>query len=296
MSFFEMLQFYAYSVPEIVLYILPITFFASSVITLAKMSFDLELIVVFALQAGIKEIIKPFVFLSIIVTVNILVIGFILKPITKYKIEEFVQLKKENAQINIKPSEFGQNFGNWLLFVKDKKDNKTFQNIALFSKDKSSETFINAGEASFINSKGKFRLILEKGHAYNFSENEVEQIKFNKMVVNENAHMGELKFDGIIKYWQSINDSDRLRKDIAFTILTSFFPLLSLLLIISLGIFNPRYEKNRSAFYSIVFIILYFVLLNIIGSRFPYLVLIIVPAVWLSISYYIYHLRVRKIY
>lgn len=296
MSFLEMIQFYSYSIPEIVLYILPISFFASSVITLAKMSFDLELIVVFALQANVKDILKPFLYLSIVLAVVLLLIGFVVKPQTMYKTKEFIYQKQERAQINIKPSEFGQRFGDWLLFVKDYKDKQTFQDIVLLSTKTDNITFINAGEAEFSNVVGKFKLKLQDGFAYNFLDKEIEEVKFKEMGVSQSAASRNLEFKGLVKFWKDINNDKRLRKDIAYTILTALFPLLSVYLVISLGIFNPRYEKNRAVPYSVLAVLTYFILTNIIGSKYDHYALVIMPIVWLGLSFYFYHLRIRKIY
>ncbi|MCV6608183.1 MAG: LptF/LptG family permease [Campylobacterales bacterium] len=289
MSFFEMIQFYFFSVPEILLYTFPITFFVSAIITLAKMSFDLELIVVFTLQATVKEILKPFIYLAILVSVTTLIMGFWIKPQTLYKTKEFIYLKQKNAQVNIKPSEFGQNFGSWLLFVKDKKDERDFKDIVLLSIDPNNKTFISAGEANFLNSDGEFRLKLKEGNAYNFLDDEIEQIQFQDMSLNESPSIDGLKFPGVIEYWK-----DTSPFKIAFTFLTAIFPLLSILMIISLGIFNPRYEKNRSVPYSITAILIYFVLAENFAKT--YEMAAIIPIVWLGVSYGLYYFRIRKIY
>lgn len=295
MTFLEMTEFYLYSVPEIMLYILPISFFASSIITLAKMSFDLELIVIFSLQSNVREILKPIIFLSIIVAIITLIVGFALRPQAVYKTQEFIYKKESSAEINIRPSEFGQKFGDWLLFVKEKEGNNHYKDVVLLSTDGENQMFIKSEGAQFNNTKGKFTLDLNRGQTYRFLDDSIEEIKFNTMLVNEQAKFRSLGFSGLVEYWKDIHNRGDGRK-IVYILLTALFPVLSTLLVASLGIFNPRFQKNKSSFYIITAVVTYYVLTNILGKEIIYYALFVVPSLWLVISYLLYKKKIRKYY
>ena len=79
-------------------------------------------------------------------------------------------------------------------------------------------------------------------------------------------------------------------------ILISLFPLLSLFLVITFGYFNPRYEKNRAVFYTLISIVLYYVLIKSISNKILLHALYIIPIFWLIGTYILYYKTVKKEY
>lgn len=294
-TFGEMLTLYALALPEILLYTLPVAFFAGSVVTLTKLSFDLELIVLFTLRASIRHILKPFLFLAVILSAALLVTGLWLKPKAWYKSKELIYQKEDTAQLNVKASEFGQKFGEWMLYI-GREDETRLKNVVLFTKDPEKEVFIRSGAASIENVENNFRLTLDRGNTFNIHPDKIEQVEFEKMVVNEQAGLNRLDYDGVPAYWKEKLASKKKRKDLSQTILIALFPLFSLLMIIATGIINPRYQRNRSYLYIIGGTLYYYLLVFSLGNAFPFGCLVLVPAAWLGTSYLLYRRRVRPIY
>ena len=294
-TFGEMLSLYALALPEILLYTLPVSFFAAGVITLTKLSFDLELIVLFTLRANMGHILKPFLFLAVILSSALLVIGLWLKPKTWYKSKELIYQKEDSAQLNVKASEFGQKFGDWLLFIGKEKGDR-LENVVLFTKDPEKEVFIRSGAARIENVENNFRLTLDQGNTFNIHRSKIDQVEFEKMIVNERAGLNRLDYQGVLAYWQDKLTSKKKKKDLAQTILIALFPLLSLVMIVATGIINPRYQKNRSYLYIIGGTLYYYLLVFTVAAPLPFASLAVVPAVWLGSSYLLYRKRVRPIY
>ena len=66
------------------------------------------------------NIIKIFLPITTILTIFLLVISLGLIPKTKYLTKTFSEIKKKEANFNIKESEFGQKFGDWLIYINKK--------------------------------------------------------------------------------------------------------------------------------------------------------------------------------
>ena len=79
-------------------------------------------------------------------------------------------------------------------------------------------------------------------------------------------------------------------------VLTSLFPLISLFLVITFGYFNPRYEKNRAVFYSLISIVLYYVIVKIVGDKILLHALYSIPIFWVIATYILYSKTIQKEY
>ncbi|MDQ1339215.1 MAG: lipopolysaccharide export system permease protein [Campylobacterota bacterium] len=293
-SFSEIIQLYFYYTPEILLYTLPVSFFAGAIISLGKLSFDLELIVIFALQGSTKMIIKALSVLAILATAILLVVGLWLKPKAMLKAKEMIYSKEDSSQLNLKPSEYGQKFGDWLLHIDSTKSENRYGNLVLFSKQEKSDIFIKADEGAVSQKEGYFNLSLKEGKAYNILQEEIQMINFSQMQVNKPSSMTKLRYSNIIDFWNEwIKKNPR---DLSVAILTALFPILSLLMIASLGVVNPRYEKNITAVYAIFFSTLYYSMIYVFGQNYPLYSVFAVPFVWLFISYLIYRKRIKGVY
>ena len=293
LSFLDISTLFFYNVAQILFYTLPVSFFSAAVVSVSKLSFDLELISFFALGGSIKKLIVPFVFLSILLTIILLIIGLWLEPKARLKARELIYTKEDKIQFNIKPSEYGQKFGKWLLHV-SQKDKNTYQNVVLFSKKENLTLFVRAQKSQISQKDIYFNLHLKNGSIYNIEDTKIDIIKFKQMDVNEKASISKLSYKNIVEFWKDVDRSKPY--DLPLAILVALFPLLSVLLIVSLGVINPRFEKNHSAFKSILFATLYFVLAFQMAHKLHHLSLIVFLLTWISLSILIYFKKIKNIY
>lgn len=291
-NFLEMLEFYLYSIPDLVVYLLPVAFFASSVIALSKLSFDLEIIVAFSLQSTSRQIIAPIIYLASLVMFTSLIFAFIVSPQAKYKIKEFLYKKEATAKVNLRASEFGQKFGDLALFIKEKTPNEIYKDVVVFSTQPTNEIFIKAKEAKLVSNQDLLSLKLKDGQAYRFEQDSLKRIIFEEMSLNKEFVAKKLDFLGILEYWKSMYKS-RFQWEIYLNALVSAFGFLSVFLILAIGIYNPRYQKNRSNFFIIASIIGYFYLIDIFGKSMGAFSLLFIPAVWLVLSFLVYKKRLK---
>ena len=108
--------------PRILIFTIPISFFVALAMSLFRLSKENETIVLFTLGYSSEKIARFFLFLAFIVSVSMLLISLFMMPLAENLKDNFVSYKKISANLNIKSSEFGQKFSDWLVFIDDQKD------------------------------------------------------------------------------------------------------------------------------------------------------------------------------
>ncbi|MCT7590728.1 LptF/LptG family permease [Aliarcobacter butzleri] len=295
-NFFELFRIFSYTIPDIIFYTMPISFFISMVITLSKLSSEYELTVITSFGLNPFKILKIFLPLTLLLTVLLLVVSVGLIPKTDFERKQFVNIKKNEANFNIKSGEFGQKFGDWLIFINDKKNN-LYEDVKLLKVQKDNDQFVISKNAVLDNDKGVLSIRLAEGKAFLIDKEEFNQINYEAMYINDSISAAKTTvFTTTYDYWKDNIKNKVDLDDLTFFILTSFFPLMSLFLVITFGYFNPRYEKNRAIMYSLISIVLYYVLIKSIGDKIFLHTLYIIPILWLSGTYFLYSKTIKKEY
>ncbi|MCT7909697.1 LptF/LptG family permease [Arcobacter lacus] len=295
-NFFELFRIFSYTIPDIIFYTMPISFFISMVITLSKLSSEYELTVITSFGLDPIKILKIFLPLASLLTLLLLIVSVGLTPKADFERKQFVNIKKNEANFNIKSGEFGQKFGDWLIFINDKKDN-LYENVKLLKVENDKDQFVISKNAILENDKGILSIRLDEGKAFLIDKENFNQIDYEAMYINDSISTGKTTiFTTTYDYWKN-NIKNKVDLDeLTFFILTSFFPLISLFLVITFGYFNPRYEKNRAIMYSLISIVLYYVLIKSIGDKILLHTLYIVPVLWLAGTYFLYSKTIKKEY
>lgn len=295
-NFFELFRIFSYTIPDIIFYTMPISFFISMVITLSKLSSEYELTVITSFGLNPFKILKIFLPLTLLLTLLLLVVSVGLIPKTDFERKQFVNIKKNEANFNIKSGEFGQKFGDWLIFINDKKNN-LYEDVKLLKVQKDNDQFVISKNAVLENDKGVLSIRLAEGKAFLIEKEEFNQINYEAMYINDSISAAKTTiFTTTYDYWKDNIKNKVDLDDLTFFILTSFFPLMSLFLVITFGYFNPRYEKNRAIMYSLISIVLYYVLIKSIGDKIFLHTLYIIPILWLSGTYFLYSKTIKKEY
>lgn len=297
-NFFELIKLYGFMMPSIIFYTLPVSFFISVAITLSKLSNEYELIVVTSFGLNPLKILKIFLPITVFISLSLIVVSLGLIPKTKYEREVFMDKKQTEANFNIKASEFGQNLGNWLIFI-EKKDEKFYHNVKLFKTQENQDQFIIAKNATLNNDEGELSFKLFEGKSFHIQDEEFNQIDYSNMTIFNNIrnnHSGYTFIDSY-NYWKHyLLDDDSETQKFAYYILLSFFPLLSLLIAVNYGYYNPRYEKSRAVQWCAFYIVIYYSLISFLTKQVYLHSLYIIPVLWISWSYFLYTRSVKKQY
>lgn len=300
LNFLELGQLYAYVLPKIMIYTLPLTFFIALTISLFKMSQDNELTVVFSLGYDPKKIAKFFLIFSSLVSAFLLVNSILLVPLSKQMYQNFVEFKQTEARLNIKATEFGQKFSNWLVFINKSDKENNYKDIVMFSKDqeKNEDNFILAKSASVSNEAGTLRLKLNDGKAFMVAQNDMQQIDYKTMKINQYQKTRPKGVETIIDYWKEMFDADGKdkAKDFATYFLISLFPVLSFIFAMSAGIINLRYDKGNIYAFMFAVVILFYSLTYSLSSIHPFGSIFIVMAIFYITGRKIFKKRILSRY
>ncbi|RXJ98240.1 permease [Arcobacter sp. CECT 8986] len=293
---FELLKMYAYTMPKIIFFTMPISFFISLVITLAKLSSEYELIVVTSFGFDPIKILKIFFLPTFLLSIALMIVSVGLIPKTKYLMDTFVQKKQKEANFNIKASEFGQKFGDWLIYI-DEKNGKKYKNVKLFKTQDNLDQFIVSNKAVLQNDEGDLNFILIDGKTFYIEDKELNQIDYKTMIINDSiASKNEYKFTTSYDYWKYYLSRGKNIDDFTFYILTSIFPVISLFLVVAFGYYNPRYEKNRAVGLSLIAVVIYYIIIKYLTKNVELYSLFIAPPVWILATYYLYTKLTKKLY
>lgn len=290
LSFLELMELFSYNIPTILFYTLPVTIFISLTLSLSKLSSEYELIVVTSFGKNPLKVLKIFLPFLLVTSFLLLFIALLLIPKSLFLKDQFIENKKTEAQFNIKPSEYGQEFGKWLIYV-SKEENGLYEDIVLYENSEEKNIFIVAKYATIKNIDSALNLNLEDGKVFDISKS-ISQINFRKMVIhNELKKIKNINsINEFIEFWNKEYDK------LTFYILGSLFPLLSVFFILYAGYYNPRYEKNRSVAISMVATITFIVLSHKLSKSLELQLLFYLPIFWFLIGYILYHTKIKKAY
>ena len=292
LTFFEMVKLYLFVLPEILFYTLPITFFISATLTLFRLSNDNEMIVIFALGIKpdfiIQTLLKPAILLSILLSFDF----FILFPHATVLSSNFISYKKSEAKFNIRASEYGNNFGNWLLYVGHNNPDGTFGDIFLFNKEKKNEILLSAVKASVINQNGILKLKLNTGNGYSYTKDTLSQINYQTIIINDMMTTDLTTYRKPLEYWLSSDRADSKRHMLITDILLSLFPIISLFFVAAMGIVHARHQKSYVYLALFLAIIFYYGATIGLIDVISYYTIPIVFFTWLIVTYSIYKRKI----
>ncbi len=296
-NFGELSYLYALSMSRILYYTLPITFFIAMIINLSKLSGEYELIVISSFGLSPLKILRIILPICFLMSAALFVISFIIIPQTDYLQAKFLNQKQQEAEFNIKPSEYGQVFGRWYIYVEGKVGN-TYKDITLFLPDNDKDTFVTAETANIKNEQDTLKLILDNGTAMNIFDKEMQQVDFEKMILG--YQLSEAKkitsIDDLIHYWTNIDATSSKMRNFIQNFFISLFPLMSVLFYIALGFYNPRYEKNRNTIYAIVLTTIYMIAMQKVAEMRDINMIYIFFGIWLATSFIMYRIRIKPYY
>jgi len=289
-NFYELGLLYIFLLPNILIYTLPITFFIALCISLFNLSKENETIVLFTLGYKPQKISRFFVvvasILSLLLVINILV----LIPTAKQLNANFIDHKRAEAKFNIKATEFGQKFADWLVFIDEKNEKNDYSGIVMYqeSSSKNTEKIITAKNANINNLNATLKLELNNGKAFELSEKMIEQVDFQKMYLTEIQKDQTSRVVDILTYWEQAFKDKKRAYDLAFFLLIALFPIATVLFAISIGTVTYRYEKGGIYISMIIVIFSYLVpgVLLVQYANLPAVAFIVLASIITSYIYY----------
>ena len=298
-SFGEIFKLYSFMLRRVLLFVVPIAFFVSLAMTLFRLSKENESIVIFTLGGSPNKIARFFLAFSALLSAALLVVAIVMIPIAAQLNANFIDYKKTVAKLNLKPTQFGQKFSDWMVYVGSESEDKngtTYKDIVMFNPFvKDSQRLITAKNAKIINVGQSVELSLNEGKMYDIRDEIYHQSNFKSMKIRT-AQSEEISDVGSIKeYWMDAASSDKRRKDLSTYILVALFPLASTLFAISLGIVTYRYEKGMVYVGTFGVLFGYFTLIMLFSSK-PALAIPLIFFVFLLAGVLLYRAKITRRY
>lgn len=303
----DFFKLYLYGVPQLFFYSIPISFFLAASISLSKLSFDSEITAMIALGATKKNIIKPFFILSATFSAILLYLGILLIPASNTTAKLFIEEKKASSKLNLEPNSVGQKFGDWYVFALGENKHIGFTDVVLFSRnfhsdfaetqnskknENSSDKIIYSKSAQIIVDSDQPVLQLKNGSALVYDQNltslMVRKLKFDLLSLREEIVESNLGIVTFVDYWLQAGSDKKRAKDLTDTILTSFSPIINLLLAFAFGVTMSRRDKNKAVIYSVVAISAYYIMILMITPKITFYAIPLITAVWTFVVYNIY--------
>jgi lipopolysaccharide export system permease protein len=291
-TIWEMFKLFIFVVPELLFYTLPITFFIAATLTLHKLSTDNEMVVIFSL--GIqpyfvyKTLLTPALLLTLLLSFNF----FVMFPHAKTLSSNFLRYKKSEAKFNLSASEFGHNFGDWLLYIGKANDDKSYGDVFLFHKEAKEELLIGAKKAEVLNDRGVLTLKLNNGQGYGYTNESMTQMNFEEMAINNVMVTERLPYLSTIEYWLHPDRAERKKERFIINLLISLFPVISLYLILAIGIIHVRHHKGHVYLWLFTTILTFYTLVIILQKILSFYTIPVVAALWLIVTYWLFKKRV----
>jgi len=294
-NIFEMFKLYLFILPDLLFYTLPLSFFIGGVLTFSKLSFNSEMVVIFSLGVPPKFLLNILLKLATLLSLFLLFDSMVMIPHTKQMYKEFVKYKQQEAVLNIKATEFGQEFGSWSLFIEsitENGKNKLYNNIALFhKKHDEEEKFIVAEKAVIKTSNGIVKLYLQNGSIFSYKKDKITKIFFQKMKINDLTTINDFYYKSTFEYFLYSLTNEKRRIKLIANIILSMLPLMSIFLIISIGVQNNRYGKSITNLFIGLSIISYYFLTFYFSKSIDFQAFLLIP-IWFLFSYIIYYYRI----
>ncbi|RAZ23122.1 LptF/LptG family permease [Campylobacter hyointestinalis] len=274
-SFVELLRLYLFMMPQILLFTTPIAFFVSVAMSFFKLSKENESIVLFTLGHNPKNIANFFILISFLLSFLLLINSLILMPMAQNLNDDFIRYKKTELSLNIKPSEFGQKFGDWMVFIEkrnEQKDLPEYENIVMYNTTDDKERFIMAHSGDIKNNNSNLELLLLNGKMYDIYDDKWHISTFDDMTIRTFTTDTAKEDYSLKEYWKKAFSDDKRAKDLSIYTLVAIFPLASVLLALSFGIVTYRYEKGIIYFGIFGVLFVYFALIMIFAKQVFYAV------------------------
>ncbi len=240
----ELLEMFSYFIPTILFYTLPISFIAAVSSMFFRLSMDNELVALFALGIQSGYIVRIIGYIALTLSVILLFLSLLVMPQSKHLFNQFKNNKLKEARLNIIPNQLGQKFGNFYIYLKSKNEND-LKDIVVYNRDKegNNQIFI-ATQGKIINQNGLFWLELYQGKGYTYDHDTLKEIEYAKMSIFDSVEFDKINFKNSMLYWGEANEG--VKRQLFVMIFTSLIPILSLYIVVSFSIINPRYQNNRS--------------------------------------------------
>ena len=293
-DFFEMSRLFGYNLPAMLFYTIPVSFLIAVVTVLLRLSSENELMALFALGVRSKDVVRRLLISAILFSILLLLLSIIKMPQAQQHYRAFKAYKITQAKLNISPSQLGQKFGDFFVYLKSKHEN-SMRDIVIYTKEKnSSNRLFIAKEAEVENRNSTVSLSLKYGSGYTFSKKTVKMVEYEEMKIFQNINGEAYTYKNIKEYWAKYAKNPKKKGKILFFIFISLIPIIALYIVASFAIINPRYQKSYGYIVLALTTLLLYIIATLLQKYGSFLLLGVALGSTLIIGLLLFHFRVLR--
>ncbi len=293
-TFAELLKLFSYSVPDIVFYTLPLSFIAALANILIKLSQDNELIALYALGLKADKVLRSLVILAVLFSLLLASISFLAMPLSKQFYKSFKADKKSEAKLNIVAGELGQKFGEYYIYVKEKKGD-ILSDVVIYNRtDNNTEQFFASQTGKLNHNQVVSSLKLKDGYGYTYTEFKLQQAKYKTLEMYDGIQKTPYSFVDILTHWGRANTEPKIMHRVLFFVFVSLIPLLSIYLVASFTMINPRYQEDHSFIVMFIVSLSLYMIASALEKWGTPLLLILSIIATMILGYTLFKIRVAK--
>ncbi|MDH5464505.1 MAG: LptF/LptG family permease [Thiovulaceae bacterium] len=293
----EMLTLFIYTLPQVLFFTIPTSFFVAGVMTINKLSNENEIVVLFALGVHPGKIVQILFRSALLLSIVLILTSLFVVPHATQLYDNFIRFKKTNATFNIKASEFGQSFGAWMLYVGEGTKNQQFKDVALYNpNEKNRELLVIADYARIANEDMQLKFKLDIGKSFIYEKDELTQINFDKMQINDTTALRKLYYKSGLDYWKDMNETRYIKESFLLSIMFSLLPILGVTLFLTLGINNSRHQKSFTYLFIFISVSLYVATFTLLANIIDLYAIPATIVLWATSTYWLYKKKVVSRY
>ncbi len=279
----EFLTLFGFFLPDILFYTLPLSFIAALTVTLTKLSEDNELIALFSFGMTPTRLLRIFAFPALLFAVLMLILSLHTIPQSTVAYKHFKHKKTAEARLNIVPNRLGQKFGDYIVFLGDKRGQQ-YRNVVLFATDdKEKRVLISADTAKMEHNNSQFSLTLHQGTGDTFLSDSIASMRYTQLhVYNYAAHTAKAAWFN--RGWHDIATNKNDMALFVYNIFLSLSPLLVLGMVVTFSVINPRYQKSRTYLISFGMIVAVYIAASLLRKEGTPLLLLVLSLSFLGMS------------
>ena len=282
---------FTYVLPHIFFASIPLTFIGATINTFAKLSEENEAIAIFSLAYSPSKLYRYMLPLATLFSIFLLTLTLYILPYADQYMDNFKSKKIYDAKLRILPKKLSQSFGKQHIFIESNKNNK-FKNVTMFSEDKDGYMQIMLSKSGSIehNKSQNSYLNLNNGSLYRYKDKNFQIIDFSNLKLYNNKRYYSHKILKPKAFWK------KYLKKFYYFLLISLSPILILPLLITFGIYNPRYQKNRASIYILLSTLLVYIPAILAKEKASIYVTVFIMITWVVISILLFRKKLSKRY
>ncbi len=291
LEFLDFATIFMHVLPHIFFASIPLTFIGATINTFAKLSEENEAIAIFSLGYSPIKIYKFMLPLATLFSIFLLILTLYILPYADQYMDNFKSKKIYDAKLRILPKKLSQSFGKEHIFIESNKNNE-FKNVTMFSEDKDGYMQIMLSKSGSIeHHKGeKSYLNLNNGSLYRYKGKNFQIIDFKNLKLYNNKRFYSHKILKPKAFWK------KYLKKFYYFLLISLSPLLILPLLITFGLFNPRYQKNRASTYILLSVLLVYIPAILAKEKASLYITLAIIIIWIIVSITLFRQKLSKRY